>query len=411
MKILFVVPYVPNLVRVRPYNLIRLLAARGHQVDLFTLWDNQQEQTDIKKLQQMCHAVHAQPMPRWQSLVNCLAALPSHTPLQAVYSWQPKLAEHIIASIGITNYDIIHIEHLRGSRYGIHIKEKLKKTNHRIPVVWDSVDCISLLFRHATERSQRLLNRFITRLELNRTENFERWLTILYDQVLVTSPTDRQALIDLHTQGNSLPRIDVLSNGVDLDYFTPGEAREREPATLIVSGKMSYHANITMVGYLIQHIMPHIWSARPDVRLQIVGRNPPKEILALGKNPSISVISNVPDIPPYLQKATIALTPILYGVGVQNKVLEAMACATPVVSTPQAISALQVHAEQDVYVAQEPEQYAAAVLRLLASPQEQDRLGKAGRLYVERHHHWASIVQQLETYYLRTIESIPGVML
>jgi sugar transferase (PEP-CTERM/EpsH1 system associated) len=405
MNILFCVPYAPNLIRVRPYNLIRLLAARGHRVTVFTLWDNPQEHTDLEKLRQECYAVYALPMPRLQSMMNCLAALPSHTPLQAVYSWQPKLARQMAVSALEEKYDVIHIEHLRGSRYGLHLLKILKKANQRIPVVWDSVDCISLLFRLALKRSQNLLNYLITRLEVERTQKYESWLPAKFDQVLVTSWVDRQAMLDLFPPGSLPPKIDVLSNGVDLDYFSPGKPNDRDTATLVVSGKMSYHANVAMVRYLVQKIMPYIWSARPDVCLQIVGQNPSREILAMGENRSISVISNVPDIPPYLQKASIALTPIQYGVGVQNKVLEAMACATPVVATPQAISALHVQAGTDVYVAQEPESFVVAVLRLLAEPVERERLGQAGRTYVEKHHHWATIAQQLEEVYMHSLEN------
>lgn len=403
MNILFVVPYVPNLIRVRSYNLIRLLTARGHRVTVFTLWVDQQEVADIKKLEQVCHAVHALPMPRLQSIMNCLAAMPSRTPLQAVYSWQPRLARQITASVLEKSYDVIHVEHLRGSRYGLHLLKELKKANRRLPVVWDSVDCISLLFRLASRRSQNFLSRLTTNLEVGRTERYERWLPAQFDQVLVTSQVDRQALIDLLPPGSPSPKIDVLSNGVDLDYFTPGDPEKRETATLVVTGKMSYHANVAMIGNLIQNIMPHIWDARPDVCLQIVGKNPSREILALGANPSISILSDVPDIPPYLQKATIALTPILYGVGIQNKVLEAMACATPVVSTPQAVSALKVVVGREIYVEQEPDKFAAAVLQLLANPKERDQLGRAGRRYVEQHHHWTLITQQLEELYRQAV--------
>jgi glycosyltransferase involved in cell wall biosynthesis len=404
MNILFVVTYPPSLIRVRSYNLIRFLSARKNKVTVLTLYSNEKERQEVEALNPYCHEVVAYPMPRWHSIWNCLKALPSRVPLQAVYSWQPRLAQQITVSALEGNYDVIHIEHLRGSRYGLHILKGLKKANRHIPVVWDSVDCISLLFRWASQRNKKLLSRIITRLEVKRTEKYESWLPAQFDQVLVTSPVDRQALLDLQSPDRISPNINVLSNGVDLDYFTPGATEQRETATLVVSGKMSYHANVSMVGYLVQKIMPAIWNSHPEVRLQIVGKNPPREILALGENPAISIISDVPDIPPYLQRATIALTPILYGVGVQNKVLEAMACATPLVSTPQAVSALQVQAGRDVYVEQEPDSFAAAVLHLLADPQERDRLGWAGRMYVEQHHNWASIAQQLEELYSCAID-------
>jgi glycosyltransferase involved in cell wall biosynthesis len=81
-----------------------------------------------------------------------------------------------------------------------------------------------------------------------------------------------------------------------------------------------------------------------------------------------------------------------------------MACATPLVSTPQAVSAVEAQAGTEVYVAQEPEEFARAVVGLLADPLERDRLGRAGRRFVEQHHHWAAIAQKLEDLYLYTLD-------
>jgi glycosyltransferase involved in cell wall biosynthesis len=127
----------------------------------------------------------------------------------------------------------------------------------------------------------------------------------------------------------------------------------------------------------------------------VVGKDPGREILALANHPNIIVTGTVKDLPPYLQQATVAVAPIAYGVGIQNKVLEAMACATPVVTTPQAVSALEVCSGEDVLVAEEPGEFADAVLSLLDDQQARQRLGEAGRLYVEEHHKWDSIAGQL----------------
>ncbi|NIW43885.1 MAG: glycosyltransferase, partial [Gammaproteobacteria bacterium] len=115
------------------------------------------------------------------------------------------------------------------------------------------------------------------------------------------------------------------------------------PETVVITGKMSYHANITMAVYLAEEIMPRVWAERPGVQLEIVGKDPSPEVQNLGEHKNVSVIGGVPDLRPYIQKATVAAAPILYGVGIQNKVLEAMACGTPVVVTPQAVSAIDVN--------------------------------------------------------------------
>ena len=392
MKILFVVPYVPNLVRTRPFNLIRYIAARGHEVTLLTVCANEQEAKDIEPLKQICHHVESIRIPIWRSMLNCLTAVPTKNPLQSVYSWDAMLVNHLNGS---SPYDVVHVEHLRGSKYGLYFKE-----NTHLPVVWDSVDCISHLFQQAVAKSKNPMGQLRNRFELGRTRWYEGWLLDKFEHVLVTSPLDKQALLALQPDGTNASPITVLQNGVDVDYFAPNPAIEREPNTLVISGKMSYHANVSMVMYLANEIMPLVWKKKPDVKLWIVGKDPTREIQALGeRETAVTVTGTVPDLRQYLQKATIAVTPITYGAGIQNKVLEAMACATPVVTTPQAISAIQAVPGRDLLVASSPETYAQAILDLLNDPPRQRHIGQAARQYVETHHHWGNIAANLEKIY------------
>lgn len=396
MNILFVVPYVPNLVRVRPYNLIKHLAARGNRVTVLTVWSSAQEQGDLAHLQQICHEVHAVSMPVWHSLVNSLLALPSRRkPLQSVYSWKPQLVAHLN---GQSPYDVVHVEHLRGSRYALHLRH-----HTQLPVVWDSVDCITHLFRQAASQSKNVTGRLRSWLDLERTAWYEGWLLDKFHHVLVTSPVDREALLSLKHNGSQPAPISVLGNGVDVDHFSPDPSVEREPATLVISGKMSYHANVTMTLHLVREIMPAVWQQRPEARLLIVGKDPTREIQALAENPNITVTGTVASLPPYLQRATVAVAPITYGAGMQNKILEAMSCGTPVVTTPQAVTSLSLEPGRDLVVADTPESYAQAILDVLAQPQRQAELSRNGRCYVEQYHHWPNVAARLETIYREAI--------
>ena len=397
MNVLFIVPYVPNLVRTRPYNLIRHLSELGNQVTVLTVWANEQERADLTQLQQICDKVYSVPMPLWRSLLNSALALPNHNkPLQSVYSWKPELVNQLVGAAD--KYDVVHVEHLRGSRYGLHLKAKSK-----LPVVWDSVDCITHLFRQAAEQSKSLKGRFRSWLDLERTARYEGWLLDKFNHVLVTSPVDRDALLGLKPAGSLSAPISVLGNGVDVAHFSPNPAVEREPATLVISGKMSYHANVTMTLHLVHEIMPHVWQQRPDARLMVVGKDPTREIQALAENPNIEVTGTVDTLPPYLQKATVAVAPITYGAGIQNKILEAMSCGTPVVTTPHAVSALCIEPGRDLLVADSAENYAKAILSILDDPQRQKNLGRNGRTYVEQHHHWPNVARRLETIYAEAI--------
>jgi glycosyltransferase involved in cell wall biosynthesis len=346
-------------------------------------------------------------MPRWRSLWNCLRAIPAAVPLQSVYSWQPAL---IREGFGGMTPDVIHVEHLRGSRYGLALKSylenpkaQLSNPKFRIPIVWDSVDCISLLFGQSAARSQKQVSRWLTRFELGRTERYERWLLGQFDRTVVTSPVDRQALADLLPAGADDSFLQLLPQGTDVTYFTPGE-EAREQNELIISGKMSYHANVSMTLHLVRDIMPLVWDKRPDVRLTIVGAEPAREVLALQQQPMVTVTGRVNDVRPYLRRATAAVAPLTYGTGTQNKVLEAMACATPVITTPQAATSLAAQPGHEVLVEQDAADFAGAILSLIAEPEQQRRVGWAGRRYVEAHHDWAAIAARLEGIYDRVIQ-------
>ncbi len=396
MRIWYVVPYPPSLVRVRPYNLIRQLSAHGHEVTLFTVWADERERADVEALRPYVHAIRSIHLPRWRSLANSLIAVPGQAPLQASYGWDGALLSGLAQE---PPPDIIQVEHLRGARYALTLKAWRDKLKAYVPLVWDSVDCISLLFEQAAGRSKKLSSRLMTRFELGRTRRYEAWLADQFDRVLVTSPKDQEAFRALTPSKEDSGKVEVLPNGVDLEYFTPDPSHPRGSASLVISGKMSYHANVTMALQFATHVFPLVKTARPDVKLTIVGKDPSREVRALAADPAITITGGVPDVRPYLRGATMAVAPIAYGVGIQNKVLEAMAVGTPVVCTPQAVSALQTVDGQDLIVAEGPARQAEAIVGLLNDPDRARQIGSSGRAYIERHHDWSRIADRLEAIY------------
>jgi glycosyltransferase involved in cell wall biosynthesis len=287
---------------------------------------------------------------------------------------------------------------------------------YHLPILWDSVDCISNLFEQAARNSRSEFGRLVTRFELPRTKKYEAWLVAQFDRVLVTSSVDAAALESLCNDFPNGPHpsslhlhpseITVLPNGVDLDNFVPGNVR-REPETIIFTGKMSYHANVTAALRLVNDIMPLVWKERTGACVQIVGKDPSRQVRALAKDPRLLVTGSVPDLRPFLQRGTVAVAPMSYGAGIQNKVLEAMACAIPVVATSQAVSALHVRPEEHFLLANEPADLARQILRLLDDADLRLRVGQAGRRYVEEHHDWDRIVEQLEGIYRELVELLP----
>jgi len=397
MKILFIVPYVPSLIYVRPYNLIRHLAQRDHKIHLLTLVTSETDRQAIAQLEEIC-TVTTFPLPRWRSILNAALTLPTQSPLQAAYCWNPAAASWVEDRLRLSIDDVVHVEHLRGVRYGLLAKQTLQRLGRQPSVLWDSVDSISHLFHQAARQASSLSSRMITSLEKGRTSHYEGQMVTKFRQVLVTSPVDRKALLDLVHKGNPV-NITVLPNGTDLHYFKPDPNIPREPATLVVSGKMSYHANVAMTLNLVNKILPLVWAQNPEVKLWIVGKDPSSELVKLQKHPNIHVTGQVDDIRPFLRRATLSVSPLLYGAGIQNKVLEAMACGTPVVTTPQAIQSLAVQNGKELYAANDPTAFAQIILDLLADPEKRNQLGKAGYQYVKHNHDWSNITEQLESIY------------
>jgi glycosyltransferase involved in cell wall biosynthesis len=301
------------------------------------------------------------------------------------------MAELIRQTQTRSKFDVVHIEHLRGAELGYAV--------NGAPTVFDSVDSITLLFEQVRQAGPTWRSRLLAGLDLARTRHYEGQLLARFARVLVTSPRDKAALANLSDRSIDDKRLVVLPNGVDLDYFAP-MALPREPATIIFSGKMSYHANIAAALDLATRIMPLVWVELPQAKLIIAGKDPAPELLDLANDARVTVTGTVPDLRPYLAKAAVAVSPIRYGVGIQNKVLEALAMTTPVVSTPQAVSALQVTPGQELLVGESPEAIAQAVLALLQDDALRQRLGQAGRHYVETYHDWRVAAEKLEQLYL-----------
>jgi glycosyltransferase involved in cell wall biosynthesis len=193
-----------------------------------------------------------------------------------------------------------------------------------------------------------------------------------------------------------------VPNGVDLDYFQPW-AGDHEPATLAFSGKMSYHANVTAVVHFVDRILPLVRRHRPDVRLRVIGSRPPAGLQALARDPAIAITGYLPDIRPALGGATIAICPITVKVGIQNKILEAMALGLPVVTTRAGLGGLGAVPGRDLLVADTPAEFAEHIRRLLADPPARAAIGLGGRRYVEANHRWEHAARQFEGLYASAV--------
>jgi glycosyltransferase involved in cell wall biosynthesis len=386
MRVLFVSPYIPSRIRVRPYQWIRSLAKAGHSIHLVTLSPPEDRWAPTAELKELCEAVEVYELSRARTLKNMMFALPGSLPLQAAYSHHPDAERRLGELAGSGRFEVMHIEHLRASALAWNVTG--------IPRVFDAVDSIAHLFAQASQSAPQFSQRFAARLEVERTRRFEHLAVLQFDRTVVTSEIDAQAF----RVAAGAAKVCIVPNGVDLEYFQPSSAAV-DRATVLFSGKMSYHANAATALHLVRHVMPLIWAEESDARLVIAGKDPPPFVRALQQDSRIVVTGFVDDLRPFFRAATLVAAPLVYGAGIQNKVLEAMASAVPVVTTEQVAQALKAVPGTEFLVARDDREFAKEAVRLIRQPGIRRGIALAGRQYVEREHDWTEMSRRLARVY------------
>ena len=192
-------------------------------------------------------------------------------------------------------------------------------------------------------------------------------------------------------------KVDWYMNGVDTAYFDPrGDFSPLEtPNDLIFSGAMDYWANAQAVIWFSEHVWPLLRKTKPDLTLAIVGARPTQEVQALGGQSGITVTGRVADMRPWIEGATVAIAPLRIARGIQNKVLEAMAMAKPVVASPGAAAGIVAKEGVHFLVKESPEEMAAAILTLLNNPQKAQEMGASAREHLVQTYGWEAQFQRL----------------
>jgi sugar transferase (PEP-CTERM/EpsH1 system associated) len=191
--------------------------------------------------------------------------------------------------------------------------------------------------------------------------------------------------------GVAAEHVHAIGNGVDLDYFDGSRAYENPyppgGPVLVFTGMMDYRANVDAVLWFSDMILPEIRARHPDARFAIVGAKPDEKVRRLAERPGVIVTGRVEDVRPYVAHAAVAVAPLRIARGIQNKVLEAMAMARPVVASAEAFEGIDAEPGTDLAVA-ENGNFADLVRRLLDDPAEAAALGSRGRRRLSGHYTW-----------------------
>ena len=191
----------------------------------------------------------------------------------------------------------------------------------------------------------------------------------------------------------------VIPNGVDSDYYAIRPEIERDRRLMLFTGTLSYPPNVTAAAFLANDVLPRVRREVLDAQLVIAGRNPSADVLTLARQHGVSIHADVPDLRPLLATAGAFACGMTDGTGIKNKLLEAMACGTPAVSTKLGCRGLAVVDGRELLVADAPDAFAAAIVKLFKTPLLADRLGSAARRYVVERHSWTAIAARYEGLY------------
>jgi glycosyltransferase involved in cell wall biosynthesis len=186
----------------------------------------------------------------------------------------------------------------------------------------------------------------------------------------------------------------VLANGVDTEFYRP-DGEPRSPYDVVFTGVMDYLPNVDGCVRFAREVLPRL-RQHFDARFTIVGAHPVREVLALRALPGVEVTGFVPDTREYLRRSAICVAPLRIARGIQNKVLEGLAMALPVVATNCAAQGVGGVPGRDYVIADENERQVEAISALMRDPAAARQLGVRGRRFVEEQYSWEVFLRGLD---------------
>lgn len=376
-------PYPPNRGdRLRAFHFIRQLATR-HQVTLVSFVADAAEEAYRAELAPYCEAIHLVRQSRARSVLSVLAQSWRPSPLQVAYYHSRPMQRLVNRLLREEAFDVAYVHLLRMAPYVL-------DAPHQLYRVLDLTDVISRELL-ASLRFRSLPQQRLFRLEAARVARYERQLARLFEETWLISAADRQALCGDCAGMN----VQVVANGIDTTNFRPLPGREPGNQLAFV-GHMGVFHNVDAAEYLARELLPRVQREIADVTLKLVGAEPVGRVRRLAALPGVSVSGYVADLNGLLNESAVFVAPLRFSAGVQNKVLEAMAAGVPVVATPNVNEGMAAEPGREILLAEDAAGLAAAVVGLLRNDELRQRIGLAGRAFVQRHFRWESVLERFE---------------
>jgi sugar transferase (PEP-CTERM/EpsH1 system associated) len=275
-----------------------------------------------------------------------------------------------------------------------------------VPIVYFAHNVEHQIWRRLAAIETRPLRRAALELEWRKVRRREARMARDAAMTIAVSDADRARL-----QADAPDaRIGVVATGVDTDYFRPRPGRAVRKR-LVFCGSMDWYPNEDAVVDFAIHVWPRVKARHPDASLCVVGRRPSARVRELARAAGFDVTGTVPDVRPYVATAEVCIVPLRVGGGTRIKIFEALAMATPVVSTTIGAEGLGLSDGLHYLAADDHGAFASAIDRLFASDDLRARLASGGRALVEARYAWPQVAAQFSSLLERVVQPSPPIAL
>lgn len=388
--------------RIRTYEMLRELR-RDHEITYLCL----QVDSDDPKAAELSkeYADHLEEVrhwdyrnKNWKSYLRLIwEALFSRTPLISTKYDSPDTRHRLQQLVRENEYDLLVCDYLAPLVNLLGIERSLN-----LPIVLFHHNVESLIWRRHVENARDPLRKFLFWLQWKRTHRFEDVCDATVDAHITVSEVENAYFAE---ERRFRCVLGAVPTGVDFEKFAPKHTRP-EPTTLAFLGAMDWHANVDAVTWFTEEILPPIRESFPDVRFLIIGRNPTTRILSLAQNdPCIEVSGTVPDVTPWLHRASIMVLPLRVGGGTRIKVYEGIAAGVPLVSTSVGVEGLDLHSPEHFRCTDTGEAMARDVIELLENPEKAQAMARSGLNHIQSKYSWNAVCQQFTGLVEKAIKS------
>ncbi|HTR25343.1 MAG TPA: glycosyltransferase [Terriglobales bacterium] len=383
MRILWILPFVPWPIKVRSFNLLPRLARR-HQIDLVCIARSAEDRARLDAVRSHCSSVRTGTYTGAGAFARCLLSLPTRTPLRIAYVFSPSMCQAVAEAIAEKRPNVIYVERWRALQF-------VPQTTP-IPIVCDPTDSMGL-YNHRLMRGGHSWERVLGLLEYLK---FCRYEPMLARRVAATVFCSR-ADLDFVRRATPDANLVQVPNGVDCESFSPKVAGEEQPGEIFFSGNFAYSPNRDAVRHFLKDTFPRVKRAVPEATFTIVGNGALKFMAGEAANMcGVRVFNFVPKLRPYLASASVAVAPLRLGAGVSNKLLEAFAVGTPIVSTRIGCGDLPCRDGEHLFIADEPALFADRIVQLIQDFSLRRDMAARAQVLVRTNYDWRIVARLME---------------